>query len=150
MAAALVALYRRDAQPASNEQPATSSFADLQVTRLTDSGNAERPAISPDGQYVAYVQRTGDNASLRIRQTATTNDVEKVASEPGVTLWGATFTPDATYIDFVRQPAGAPADVWRVPVLGGTHYPPISFGNLRSRLRSPLTFRGRNARLIPF
>ena len=43
-----------------------------------------------------------------------------VAPEPGVTLWGATFTPDATSIDFVRQPVGAPADVWRVPFLGGT------------------------------
>ena len=87
---------------------------------MTTSGNAERPAISPDGRYVAYVQRTGDNASLWIRQTTTTSNVQIVAPEPGVTLWGATFTPDATSIDFVRQPAGAPADVWRVPFLGGT------------------------------
>jgi len=38
-----------------------------------------------------------------------------------VTLVGATFTPDGTSVDFVRQTAGAPAwEVWRVPLLGGT------------------------------
>ncbi len=37
------------------------SFADLQVTQLTTTGNAERPVISSDGRYVAYVQRDGDD-----------------------------------------------------------------------------------------
>lgn len=32
------------------------SVADLQIVQLTTSGNAERPAISPDGRYVAYIQ----------------------------------------------------------------------------------------------
>ena len=71
----------RDAQPASSEQSATvPSLADLQVTQLTTSGNAERPAISPDGRYVAYVQRDGDDYSLWIRQTTTTSNVQIVAT----------------------------------------------------------------------
>ena len=106
----------RDAQPASSQQP----FADLQVTQLTTSGNAERPAISPDGRYVAYVQRDGDDSSLWIRQTATTNNVRIVPPERGVALFGATFTPDGTSVDFVRQANGAPWEIWRVPFLGGT------------------------------
>ena len=48
-----------------------------------------------------------------------------VASERGVALFGAAFTPDATSVDFVRQPAGAPAEIWRVPFLGGTPRPLI-------------------------
>ena len=115
-AAALYVLLRPDAQPASSQQP----FADLQVTQLTTSGNAERPAISPDGRYVAYVQRDGDDSSLWIRQTATTNNVRIVPPERGVALFGATFTPDGTSVDFVRQASGAPWEIWRVPFLGGT------------------------------
>ena len=91
------------ARRATGVEPSTSPFADLQVTQLTTSGNAERPAISPDGRYVAYVQRDGDDHSLWIRQTATTNNVRIVPPERGVTLFGATFTPDGTSVDFVRQ-----------------------------------------------
>ena len=115
-AAALYGLLGPDAQPAPSQQ----SFANLQVTQLTTSGNAERPAISPDGRYVAYVQRDGDDSSLWIRQTATTNNVRIVPPERGVALFGATFTPDGTSVDFVRQANGAPWEIWRVPFLGGT------------------------------
>ena len=115
-AAALYGLLGSDAQPVPSQQ----SFADLQVTQLTTSGNAERPAISPDGRYVAYVQRDGDDSSLWIRQTATTNNVRIVPPERGVALFGATFTPDGTSVDFVRQANGASWEIWRVPFLGGT------------------------------
>ena len=102
VAAALYVMLRRDAQPASTTSQ-QSSLADLQITQLTTSGNAERPAISPDGRYVAYVQRDGDDDSLWIRQTTTTSNVRIVAPERGVALFGATFTPDGTSVDFVRQ-----------------------------------------------
>ena len=115
-AAALYGLLGPDAEPVPSQQP----FADLQVTQLTTSGNAERPAISPDGRYVAYVQRDGDDHSLWIRQTATTNNVRIVPPERGVALFGATFTPDGTSVDFVRQASGGPWEIWRVPFLGGT------------------------------
>ena len=105
---ALAMLLRRKVQPSSDEPLATpSSIADLQITQLTTSGNADRPAISPDGRYVAYVQRDGDAFSLWLRQTTTTSNVRIVAPEPGVTLSGATFTPDSTSVDFVREPVGS-------------------------------------------
>jgi eukaryotic-like serine/threonine-protein kinase len=115
-AAALYVLRRPDAQPASSQQ----SFTDLQVTQLTTSGNAERPAISADGRYVAYVQIDGGDHSLWIRQTASTNNVRIVPPERGVALFGATFTPDGTSVDFVRQASRGPWEIWRVPFLGGT------------------------------
>jgi serine/threonine protein kinase len=124
---AVVAWLRRGPQPASSEQPGTrSSLGDLQITQLTTSGNAERPAISPDGRYVAYVQSDGADFSLWIRQTTSTSNVQIVAPAPGVTLFGATFTPDATSVDFVRQAPGALAEIWRVPFLGGTPRPIIT------------------------
>jgi Tol biopolymer transport system component len=104
----------------------------LRVTQLTTSGIAERPAISPDGKYVAYVEHQSDDYSLWIRQTTTTSNVRIVAPERGVTLYGATFTPDATSVDFVRQPTGAPADIWRVPFLGGT--PRLVISNVASSI----------------
>ncbi|HKH70685.1 MAG TPA: protein kinase [Vicinamibacterales bacterium] len=115
-AVAVYGLLGRDAQPVPSQQP----FANFQVTQLTTSGNAERPAISADGRYVAYVQRDGDDQSLWIRQTSTTNNVRIVPPERGVALFGATFTPDGTSVDFVRQANGAPWEIWRVPFLGGT------------------------------
>jgi len=43
-----------------------------------------------------------------------------VAPESGVTILGATFTPDGSFVDFVRQTRNPQWDVWRVPFLGGT------------------------------
>jgi eukaryotic-like serine/threonine-protein kinase len=96
----------------------------LQVVQLTTSGNAERPAISPDGRYVAYVQRgTGPGEdSLWIRQTATPSNVQIVMPEAGVRLLGATVTPDGSFVDFVRYVlAQGPSatSLLRVPFLGG-------------------------------
>ncbi len=122
-------LFRGDVEPASSAQPGTTvpSLANLQVTQLTTSGSAERPALSPDGRYVAYAERDGNDHSLWIRQTTTTSNVRIVPPERGVTLFGATFTPDGTSVDFVRQTAGAPAwEIWRVPFLGGTPRPFIA------------------------
>ena len=93
--------------------------ADLQITALTTIGNAERPAISPDGKYVAYVQHEGNDYSLWIRQTATASNVRIVAPEPGVVLGDATVTPDGNYVDFVRVRSGVESSLWRVAFLGG-------------------------------
>ena len=97
-----------------------SSLHNAQLVQLTTSGNAEQPAISPDGKYVAYIQRTGDDSSVWIRQTATTSNVQIV--EPAANTWsgGVTVTPDGNFVDFVRFQLGGTGPVlWRVPFLGG-------------------------------
>ena len=45
-------------RPSGGTAPASStpSFASLQVTQLTSTGNAFRPVVSPDGKYVVYLQ----------------------------------------------------------------------------------------------
>jgi serine/threonine protein kinase len=100
---------------------AGASMEDLRITQLTSSGNAEQPAISPDGKYLAYVQRSGNDTSLWIRQSTTTSYAQIVRPEPGVGLLGATFTPDGSFVDFARMSHnGTHPELWRVPFLGGT------------------------------
>jgi serine/threonine protein kinase/Tol biopolymer transport system component len=113
--------YVRPRPPQPPPANAPVSVADLQISQLTTSGNAERPAISPDGKYVAYVQHTGNEYSLWIRQIATASNVQIVAAEPNVVLLGLTVTPDGNFVDFVRRRVGLVRDfgLWRVPFLGG-------------------------------
>ncbi len=91
----------------------------LQLAQVTASGNAWRPALTPDGKYVIYVKRDGLNRSLRVRQLGTDRDVELVAAVPGANLQAGTVTPDGSFVDFVRA-AGDTVTLWRVPFLGGT------------------------------
>ncbi len=92
-------------------ETSTASLDSLEVVQLTASGNAERPAISSDGRYVAYIQREARGASLWIRQTATASNVQIVPLEAGVDLLGATVTPDGSFVDFVRFQPGQPMSV---------------------------------------
>ncbi len=94
-----------------------AAVEDLKVEQLTFNGNAEQPALSPDGRFVAYVSDNG----LWIRQTATSSNVQIVAAEPGSGLRGVTVTPDNNVVDFLRVPGDAktPPSLWRVPFLGG-------------------------------
>jgi len=97
-----------------------ASFQNAQVVQLTTSGNAEQPAISPDGKYVAYTQRAGTDSSVWIRQTATASNMQIVPPVPNMMAGYATVTPDGTFVDFVRFQAGDVGPVlWRVPFLGG-------------------------------
>lgn len=96
------------------------SIADLQVETLTSSGTANRPAISPDGNYVVYIESSGAIESLRVRQVATGSNVEIVRGELGVGLLGATVTPDGAFVDYVRRTGQDPPELWQIPFLGGS------------------------------
>ena len=118
-----IAVYAAWPSRSAPAPPATAAASvtldDLQVVQLTTSGTASRPAISPDGNFVVYVQQDGSDTGLWVRQTGTAANLELVAPTPGVRIWDATVTPDGNFVDFVR---GAPAQLslWRVPILGGT------------------------------
>ena len=114
----LYLLWPRDVEPnVTSTTSGTSDSADtLQVVQLTTSGNAARPAISGDGKYVAYVQQ----GSLWVRQTTTESNLQIVPDEPGFGLAEPTFTPDGSFIDFLRGQVTTNASLWRVPSLGGS------------------------------
>ena len=95
------------------------SLEELEIIQLTTSGNAERPAISPDGRYVAYVQRKNESFSVRVRQIATGSDVEVVRPDPDLKLEGLTVTPDGAFLDIVGEDRAQGRRLRRVPFLGG-------------------------------
>jgi serine/threonine protein kinase/Tol biopolymer transport system component len=99
---------------------ASLSLADLQVETLTTSGTANLPAISPDGNYVVYVENGDGRSSLRVRQVATGSNVEIVPAEAGVSILGATVTPDGAFVNYVRQALQQRPELWQIPFLGGS------------------------------
>lgn len=96
------------------------NLAKVRITQLTDSGRAQDVAISPDGRYVVYSLGDGDEESLHLRQIATRSDVEILSRGPG--FHGLTFSPDGSYIYFVRSDRNEPyfKYLYSVPVLGGS------------------------------
>ncbi len=106
----------------SDSPPPAAAFSlqGAQILQLTTTGNAALPAISPDGRYIAYVQRDDGDESLWIRQTTTASNVQIVGPRPGVRLVGATVTPDGSFVDYVTiEPLSPTPTLWRVPFLGG-------------------------------
>jgi len=92
----------------------------MEITKLTDSGNATYVAISPDGRYVVHALRVGDKQGLWLRQVATRSDVQILAPEANG-FDGITFTPDGNYIYFVRELDDEPGIkyLYVMPALGG-------------------------------
>jgi serine/threonine protein kinase/Tol biopolymer transport system component len=105
--------------------------ADLLISKLTNTGQAVRTAISPDGKYVVYALDEGGRQSLRLRQVATGSESQIIA--PGdIVYHGITFSPDGNFIYFVRlEPAGV---LYRAKVLGD------SVQKLLDGVDSPITF----------
>jgi len=97
------------------------NLQNMQVTRLTDNGKANLLAISPDGRYVAWVIRNGDDESLWVRQVATGSDIQLLP--PAATLFvGLDFSPDGNYLYFTRavKNNNNVHSLFQIPSLGGT------------------------------
>jgi len=95
----------------------------MTIRRVTQSGNADNVAVSPDGRYVAYALRDGEKRGLNVRQVATGSDVQILPPEEAG-IYGMTFSPDGNYIDLVRPEQNNPANtfLYRIPALGGTQH----------------------------
>ena len=92
----------------------------MEITRLTETGNATYVAISPDGRYVVHALRVGDKQGLWLRQVATGSDVQ-ILPPVAIGFDGITFSPDGNYIYFVRELDDEPGVkyLYAMPVLGG-------------------------------
>jgi Tol biopolymer transport system component len=114
------------------EEP-IAHFWDIQLGRLTNSGNAIDATISPDGKYIVYVLSDRSRQSLYIRQVSTANDKEIVAPA-AVGFFGITFSPDGNDLYYVIKQNLDAGALYRVPVLGGV---PVK---LMERIDGPVSF----------
>jgi eukaryotic-like serine/threonine-protein kinase len=132
LAAAAFGIYslwnRRDSGP--------MPFQNMTMEKLTSSGKVKVATVSSDGQYVFNVHDDGGGKqSLWMRHIATGSDKEII---PGTETKysGLTFTPDGSYLYFVRIEPQRPniGVLYQIPVLGGTPH------QLIEDVDSPVTF----------
>lgn len=106
------------------QSAAKFTFQKMRMTKLTSSGKARLPAISPDGKYVAYVQDDAGKQSLWVRQVAAAGSVQ-VTPAMETPFHGVGFAPDGNFVYYVVQEKGQNpglvySTLYRVPLLGRT------------------------------
>ena len=101
---------------------APRAFQSMTLEKLTDTGKSRLATISPDGHYVFNVHDDGRGMeSLWMRHKTTASNQEIIPSTE-THYTGLTFSPDGSYLYFVRIEPQRPdlALLYQVPVLGGT------------------------------
>ena len=99
-------------------------FQSIKITKISGTHNARIGAMSPDGNYLAYVVNNEGNESLWLRHLASESNVQIIPPEH-VQYSALRFSPDGSHIYYSHtQLASGPAsqeyDLYRIPVLGGT------------------------------
>jgi serine/threonine protein kinase/sugar lactone lactonase YvrE len=89
----------------------------MKVSRLTTTGKVADITMSPDGKYVAYVIEDTGKRSIRLRQTATSSDVEIVPPDEN-NIQGLSFTPDGVYLYYLKHVQNL-GTLYQIPALGG-------------------------------
>lgn len=90
----------------------------VELKHLTDTGNANFPAISPDGKFVAYVKHLKGEVSLRLKDIVSGSEVapEIDGIKPGFLQ----FSPDGLWLYFRPESLFVePTKVYRVSYFGG-------------------------------
>src|SRR5450631_4112735 len=111
-------------------------FQTMSMEKLTSTGKVKLATVSADGQYVFNVHDDGaGKQSLWMRHIATGSNKEIL---PGAETryTGLTFTPDGSYLYFVRIEPQRPniGILYKIPVLGGNPQ------QLVEDVDSPVTF----------
>jgi len=97
-------------------------FHNFTISKLTDTGNLTRAAISPDGKFVLNVVKDNGMESLRLRNVATNSDTQ-VFVPTRSHYESLQFSPDGDYIYFSRSDEDKSQGLYRAPVLGGDPHP---------------------------
>jgi eukaryotic-like serine/threonine-protein kinase len=99
-------------------------FQSIKITKISGTHNARIGAMSPDGNYLAYVLNSEGNESLWLRHLASESNVQIIPPEH-VQYSALRFSPDGSHIylshtQLASGPASEEYDLYRIPVLGGT------------------------------
>jgi eukaryotic-like serine/threonine-protein kinase len=99
-------------------------FQSIKISKVSGTHNARIGAMSPDGNYMAYVLNNEGNESLWLRHLASESNVQ-IIPPAHVQYSAMCFSPDGGHIYFSHtELSGGPGsqefDLYRIPVLGGT------------------------------
>jgi eukaryotic-like serine/threonine-protein kinase len=95
-------------------------FQKFSVKQLGDTGQAVDAALSPDGEFVAYVKDEAGRQSLWLRETSAASSVQIVPAAEGQRLRAPLFSRDGAFVYYLKAPArGHLATLYRIPKLGG-------------------------------
>jgi eukaryotic-like serine/threonine-protein kinase len=99
-------------------------FESIKISKVSGTHNARIGAMSPDGNYLAYVLDNEGNESLWLRHLASESNVQIVPPDH-VQYSALRFSPDGSHIYYSHtQLASGPAsqeyDLYRIAVLGGS------------------------------
>jgi Tol biopolymer transport system component len=90
------------------------------LSRITANGKVWAVAVSRDGRHVAYSAGPFRQQGLWVMQTGTGSGVQILPAADEVAYEGLTFSPDGDHVYYVRRLGNNPAELYRVPTLGGT------------------------------
>ena len=100
--------------------PQRTPFQKFSVRQLGDTGQAVDAALSPDGEFVAYVKDEAGRQSLWLRQTSAVSSVQIVPASEGQRLRSPLFSRDGAFVYYLKAPQRVHlATLYRVPKLGG-------------------------------
>jgi len=99
-------------------------FQSIRITKVSGTHNARLGAMSPDGNYLAYVLNNEGNESLWLRHLSSESNVQ-VLPPQRVAYSAMRFSPDGSHIYYSHTllasgQASQEYDLYRIPVLGGT------------------------------
>ncbi len=94
-----------------------SAFQTIQASRLTDSGNAHKAEISPDGRFAAFINRQDGRQSLVVKQILTGASMT-IVPPTSMDFQQPAFTPDGEFVYYVTVEKGV-GTLFQVSTLGG-------------------------------
>jgi serine/threonine protein kinase len=95
-------------------------FENFNISPITNSGNSQLAAISPDGKYLLRVVTDAGKQSLWLRHIATNSDAQ-VIGPADTSFLSLAFSPDGNYVYFRKavDKGNQEFDLYRAPVFGG-------------------------------
>ena len=99
-------------------------FQSIRISKVSGTHNARIGAMSPDGNYLAYVLNNEGNESLWLRHLSSESNVQIIPPQR-VPYSALRFSPDGSHIYYSHTllasgQASQEYDLYRIPVLGGT------------------------------
>src|SRR5688500_10164642 len=99
-----------------------TKFQKFKISNLFSDANIQRAIISPNGKYLALVEKKVEGESLLLRQIEEANSLEIVPKFDGQFI-GVSFAPESDYIFYSVYPRSETnvrqGVLYKIPILGG-------------------------------